>query len=75
MKYWVNVNLLKRKAVIHRYYCQRVNSRPKDPALDNEWWETETRQEARQLAKLVDKNSAETCQQCIGSGFSQGKRC
>ena len=51
MKYWVNVNLLKRKAVIHRYYCQRVNSRPKDQPLDNEWWETETRQEARQLAK------------------------
>ena len=36
MKYWVNVNFLKGTAVIHSYYCQRADSCPKDPALDNE---------------------------------------
>ena len=69
MQYWVNADLIKKTAVIHREHCQQVRGRPDNPPMKNDWiGPLEGREKARLVGRGFGKTAVNVCRECIPNG-------
>ena len=69
MQYWVNADLIKKTAIIHREHCRHVHGRPDNPPMKNDWLGPfEGREKARMVGRGFGKTTVNVCTECIPNG-------